>query len=347
MSTPDDQAALRELAERLLAAGHGGAVGEGYTVELWPGTLPPDLPGALPLPPGSRVVGTAVHQRADPFGGMGPGGGQTRRTWQLAFDTPAPVAEVVAFYEQTLTGQGWTTAPEGPGLRPEGGFSTDFEALRRAHPPPPEVQAQMTAFERIRPEQRTFCPPAGTGGSLRLTATPAQNGPTQGLVHLDDHPFGPCGMQDAFEAGVAGRLPRLTPPPGVMLTPGGGGGSTDAWTSQASASTDQPPAALEAHFAAQLAAAGWVPRGGQASELFAWSAWAAPGAPPAAGFLSVREAAGQNRRECVALIEADDARSGGFGTSFVVGKSMLRMSNRPADAPPPAAPTEPQGDDHD
>jgi hypothetical protein len=149
------------------------------------------------------------------------------------------------------------------------------------------------------------------------------------FAQVDNQQWGPCGVQDAFEAGVAARLPRLTPPPGVNLMLGGGGGSTDHWTSEASATTDQPVAALEAHFAAQLQAAGWVRRAGEAADLFAWSAWTMPGEPPAGGFLSVRVAEGTDRRECRALVEAADHEGGAFGTSFVVGKSAMRQGNSP------------------
>jgi hypothetical protein len=100
--------------------------------------------------------------------------------------------------------------------------------------------------------------------------------------------------------------------------------------------TDQPPAALEAHFAAQLAAAGWVRRGGQTDPLFAWSVWTVPGEPPAGGFLSVRAAEGTDRRECVALIETDEARGGGRSTHITVGHSVMLVKDEPGDAPPPA-----------
>lgn len=333
MSTHDETAALRELAGRLLAAGQGGSRGEGHTVQLLPGVLPPDLPFAVPLPPGSRVIGSAVQQIADPFAGLAPWPDRRRQTWQVVFDTPAPVAEVAALYEQTLTGQGWTMEREGPRMRPEGGFAADFEALRRTHPPPPEVQARMAAVERRHPEHRTFCPPPGTAGALRLIVAPGQSGPTQVHLHFDDHEWGPCGMQEMFEGGVTGRLPRLTAPDGVDLMPGGGGGGTDHYTSQATATTDQPVAALEAHFAAQLTAAGWVRRAGQAEELLAWSAWTVPGEPPAGGFLSVRVAEGTDRRECTVLIEAADHEGGAFGTSFVVGKSAMMKGQNPGRRP--------------
>ncbi len=335
MSAHDESAALRELVERLLGEGRGGPPGEGHTVQLLVGMLPPDLPIALPLPPGSRIIGTAAHQIEDPFGGMMPRGGRTRRTWEIAFDAPLPAAEVGTFYEQALIGQGWTMPREGPQMGIEGGFSADFEALRRAHPPP-EMAAQMAAFERVRPEHRTFCPPAGTGGSLRLTLTPRRDGSAQVLGHLDDHPFGPCGMQEMLEATVAARLPRLIPPPEVALMPGGGGGSESRWTSEASATTDQPVGTLEAHFAAQLAAAGWVRRAGEAAELLAWSAWTVPGEPAAEGFLSVRQAAGQDQRECVVLIESEDSAFGTHGGgSFVVGKSFAHRLNQSTAVPPP------------
>ena len=52
-------AQLRELAERLLLPPYPSPDGQGRTAHLLPGQLPDTLPLALPVPPGSRLVGSA------------------------------------------------------------------------------------------------------------------------------------------------------------------------------------------------------------------------------------------------------------------------------------------------
>ena len=55
---------LRELAEQLLAPQFAGPGGQLPTIRLLAGELPPDLPLALPMPPGGRLIGSAVRSRA-------------------------------------------------------------------------------------------------------------------------------------------------------------------------------------------------------------------------------------------------------------------------------------------
>ncbi len=55
--------------------------------------------------------------------------------------------------------------------------------------------------------------------------------------------------------------------------PQGGGGGGNSYYSNATAWTDLDPAALGAHYAAQLGDVGWTARGERHEGPIAWSAW--------------------------------------------------------------------------
>jgi hypothetical protein len=82
-------------------------------------------------------------------------------------------------------------------------------------------------------------------------------------------------------------LPELRPPPGVKLQPQGSFGGGGSWTSEARAQTEMPVRDLEAHFAKQLAAAGWRRIGGTADETTGWSSWEVPKPGNRRGFLLI------------------------------------------------------------
>jgi hypothetical protein len=115
MSDPGHDAALvRDLALRLLDSGLGsGATGETPSA-LLVGELPRDLPYALPVPDGARVLGTLV--RAVPV-------------VVLAASLTAEAA--LAFYAERLGVAGWTDDPRRRG-RGEGGLAHVPVATRLA-----------------------------------------------------------------------------------------------------------------------------------------------------------------------------------------------------------------------
>jgi hypothetical protein len=97
--------ALRELAVRLLTFHHSLLVAGQQVQEpqLLVGQLPPDLPVELPLPEGSRLLGSLAVENP-----------------MIAIETHLAGEDVVTFYRERLTTAGWTV-PEhfGP---PQGGF---------------------------------------------------------------------------------------------------------------------------------------------------------------------------------------------------------------------------------
>lgn len=258
----EDPALLRELAERLLSPPPPPGAREAPRARLFPGALPPALELDLPVPPGSRLIGSVRH---------GVPGPQKVESVEVVLDAPGSPAEVAAFYQGALGERGWSTPARGE--PPTGGF-------------------QPTAG----PKYRQFC--AGPAGPfLNLNVFPVPGGLNDVRLNIVVGAPGPCGeppprAQIPFEL-----LPALTAPEGVDLTGVATGPSRPgALTSDAVAETDLSPAALEAHFAAQLAAAGWTRVDGAARGRLAWSVWQVPGEGEWEGLLYVLEGPGSGRR---------------------------------------------------
>jgi hypothetical protein len=317
----ENEASLRELAERLLTE-HRGRLRdprnpEPPMLELLPGQVPGDLPVRLPDLPGARLIGSMVARDAQGLVG-----------WEVLMDVPGDLPTLDQVYVQSLAEQGWLEIKDAPsGMFPEGGFQMDLHRpppaemlarmAERQAAMPPERQAQIARYEAHRPQQRRFSAPPASG-EIRLTLRPRPGSPIEARLYGDIAGWGSQMMHEQLQTGIVRRLPILSPPPGVFLMPNGGGGNANNWTSKATAMTDQAPAILETHFAAQLAAAGWTRKAGDVTESFAWSLWAIPDAPGAQGFLSVLEAPDPLRRNLMVQIEAADGESGGGG-GFLFG----------------------------
>lgn len=95
----EDAAALRELAVRLLRVRFPGAPEASDETQLLVGQVPADLPVELPLPLGSRVVGSLV--RGNPRG------------ISIVLDAAEPAEQVLEFYRERLSGAGWRVSSHG------------------------------------------------------------------------------------------------------------------------------------------------------------------------------------------------------------------------------------------
>ncbi len=198
------------------------------------GRLPDPLPVALPLPNGARVVGSQV------LGAVAT----------IVLDVDLPEAQVLAFYRDRLEADGWTV-PEQAGMH-GGGFA--FAPLRFA----PAL---------------TYCR-STRGPSLSVQATAVAGGPTDVRLTLNTAArHSPCAPHQRHGV-MRDFLPVLTPPAGVRQTPEGGGGGSNGYHSNATLRTDLDPAAVAAHYAGQLRAAGWASRGEGQDGAVAWSTWA-------------------------------------------------------------------------
>jgi len=276
-----DHAGL-ELARRLLTR-----MPFGPAVELVVGGLPPDLAGALPLPAGARLLGSALSSR------------ETRgSTLEAVFDAAGDPASVLAAYQRQLRDLGWEMFEPGPG-RLHGGFVS-----RRGG------EGIMLRHGGRGPVLRAVAV-AGSGQSVDLRVTLDWEMPR----HFAEW----RGPRDPGE----GRMPSLYPPPDVTVHPQGGGGGGGRWRQEAVADTDLTAGELEAHFAAQLAEAAWARLDGRVEDAVAWSSWQLPGEGDWRGLLLVLALFGTRHRSLWMGIEsaAPEDEVGGYTASQVVGRS--------------------------
>ena len=233
-----------ELALRLLSDGPHGARDE---TRLFTGDQPEDLSTQLPVPEGMTVVGGIVRS------GLRHGEPET----EVVIDAPVSAEAVVETYRRVMrseewAGRGWTEQVWDPDR--EGGF------------------ASRPVIERA-----TFCR-SRRGPALIVGAHDREDAPTD--VRLILIPAGrhtPCAPKAHGDRGLFSIIPRLTPPPGAYSVDGGGGGGTDSEHTSAALETDLSPGEVSAHYAAQLAYAGWTRTGEGSDGPLAWSAWEVPG----------------------------------------------------------------------
>jgi hypothetical protein len=275
---PDDAASdeqtLQELAQRLLHHPHP----DGPTsVELFVRRLPDAWPSELPLPAAATLIGSALYlRRGTPF-------------WiEAVLDARDESSAFLAAYEDEVACRGWTaTEDSGP---MHGGFVSNEMGEGRVF----RVRDQgpiLVVSVRTR---------AADESDVRLRLD------WQLARHLS---AGPRPLPPG-----ADRMPRLRPPAHVVIKGESGSGGNGRWTSDTTAHTDRPVAELEAHFAEQLAQAGWMRVAGTADEVVGWSAWQLPGDGAWRGLLLVLAAHGGTERFLTLRIETNDPSDDGAGS---------------------------------
>ena len=290
MATTPDQPTELELLHRLMTSSPFIAVER--PVELVVGGLPAGLVDEVPLPSGARLVGSKLTSHRGRLDEL-----------QVVLDATGNPAEVLSTYEQELRERGWELFEDLPGPM-HGGFSPgparDARMLRRGGQGPVLwVAAGLLG---------------GALTDLRLRLD------WQMPRHLDERRGNLMGMSGL------NRMPRLHPPQGVALETQGGGGGGGRWNSEARVDTDLTVADLEAHFASQLAEAGWTRVSGRADDVVGWSSWRLPGEGEWRGLLLVLAAFSPNERSLTLRIEETkpaDGGSGGQGVSFSQYSSQL------------------------
>ena len=286
----DNYSLLLELSERLLGANDGP--GQARLAQVLPGELPQDLPLDLPLPPGSQLIGSAVHATVGPPL-TSPGPLQSGEHVDIVLDVPGSAADAVSFYRDALTGLGWSApAP----LRGPPGLGFGFGFSTPPSPPTPASTATPTPAVQYPNgiQSVTLCQSAD-GPSFQLTVYPASSGPNDALIRIDTANAFPCSGPPVLLG--QSLIPLLTAPDGVQILPGGGGGSSSGdGSSNATATTDMTTAGLEAFYAQQLQAAGWTQTESQNGDSLSWSTWSLPARDGWQGFLYVRVGAAQNQR---------------------------------------------------
>ncbi len=226
-----DEESLREFIGRALTYHYPGSE-EGRT-RILIGLLPDDLPFDLPIPEGSQIIGSIV--RSDPAG------------TEIILDSPLKSEEAIAFYQDELTGEGWSEPPQdsyGPGF----------------------VSASWPS--------QTFCDVEGDL-VIYLYAVDVPDKPTDVRVNIQSqaeyyqcNPDSTYGMDDAYFL-----IPPLVSPAGALVQAGGSSSGQDEVSVTASLKTDLAADELADHFGEQLAEAGWGFGERGATEYEAWSSW--------------------------------------------------------------------------
>jgi hypothetical protein len=225
----------RDLALALVDAGYA-AIPDSATLAL--GRLPDGFPGAGILPPGGRLLG----------GARWPGGSTLA---VLAVDAAPAAARAGAL--AAAEAAGWRPPPR----RADATFDA-YPGFRSSPAPDPIAEA-------------TRCAPNG-GGAVVVSARARADGPgalvrllayTPARAAARCRPAPPAG-RDRFPEALRPPLGTLAPPPDVRVAAGGtgrsGGSSSAAYNATATATgPSADPARLRAHYAGQLAAAGWTP----------------------------------------------------------------------------------------
>ncbi len=207
--------------------------------QLLPGRLPPSPPVEVPIPEGSRIIGTVVQDSES----------------TTVLDAPLSADAVLAFYRERMPALGWREQ-EVPGRQPhgQGGFTfrrplTIESALFFQGPRGPS----LNVVAALRPQ-----PGALTEVSLMFRIRPPDRmqGPLSQRMN---------GMQE--------MIPPLEPPEGAEQQGGGAGGGGGSWRTDAMLLTDRRLVAVAAHYDAQLAGAGWQLSRSGLTPPVAWSTW--------------------------------------------------------------------------
>jgi ketosteroid isomerase-like protein len=242
-------------------------------VEITVQGLPPTLPD-IPLPMPARLLGSALHSR-----------GARPIAMEAVLDADGTPEEVLATYSAELRAAGWTDFEVGGPMR--GGFVSDG--------------GEGGSFRRA----------DGYGAVLMVSANAQAGGPTDVRLRLDWQlarrmPHGAPGPPPGFD-----KLPRLSPPAGLIFRGEHTSGSDQLWTADAAVRTDRTAAELEQHFAQQLLRDGWTRLGEGAQDAVAWSTWQLPGDERWRGLLLVLAAFGADERYLTVRIESEEDDDGG------------------------------------
>lgn len=229
----NNSALVQELALRLLTY---PADQRTRNPQLLPGQLPPNLPVETPLPPDSRVVGSLIR---------GP------YFTEIVADTALSPEQVITFYVEKLTANGWNKPDTFPGHM--GGFA-------------PTIPGRNNLFCKG---------PHGPSLSIQAFISPADEKITNFRLNLDTNsrnsPCAQLAKQRAYSE--KGPIPNLTTPPESRQESRGGGGGSGRWYSEAYLETDLNLTTIAAHYATQLDKAGWKRLDEGQNGPVAWQRW--------------------------------------------------------------------------
>jgi hypothetical protein len=229
-------AALVELALRLVPEQFGPSGAPREPPRLWPGQIP-ELPFELPVPENARVIGSY-------------GRGQQV---SVLVDTDMTPKEFGAFYSGRMLAAGWITPAwqQGPGgfVQPEMAQRAHALFCRGVEGPALTVVAE-TGSDHI------------THGTLTIHLDPTDNPCRPPVPHTQEHfmRFGP-------------HIPGLESPPDSSLVSHGMSSNPEMSSALATLTTSLDLSAVLEHYGRQLAEAGWESGEAAESGSVAWSTW--------------------------------------------------------------------------
>lgn len=239
-SHPESREALLEtLAVRLVTSPYDP---RRQNLQLLVGQLPDALPFEVPLPPGSRVIGTLVRSATYS---------------DIVLDVPLPPEQALAFYREHLQAAGWAEPKQD--RMGHGGF----------------VHSSMLALKHT----MLFCK-GPDGPSLDFKALAEQGGFTDVRLSLNlDERESPCGQtarmqrQNRQQMMSEQLIPPLVAPAGAQQMSEGGGYGSDNCHSAATLEAGVDLATIAAHYAGQLEKAGWTQTDAGNAGPIAWHTW--------------------------------------------------------------------------
>lgn len=237
-ATNANETLLYELALRLAAYPGDPRITD---PQLLVGQLPPGISIAIPMPEGSRILGSLIR---------------SQENIDVVLDCALSPDEVVQFYKERMAGGGWN---ELESMRPHlGGFVHSGVPMLRNH----------IVFCRD-PQGPAFSVDAHEGKNARTDVRIDLNGSAE---------HSPCAQpnrmqQRRMHSDLQELIPMLYSLPGARQTSRGGGGSDDNWHSSAGLETDTDLPALAVHYNGQLARSGWTLSGEGLAGPLTWSTW--------------------------------------------------------------------------
>jgi len=273
---------LGELAVRLLA--HPSPEGP-TTAELFLAELPADTPPDLIVPDDLDLFGSLARRREGQITGV-----------EVILEGTRPVSDFLVAYERDLEAHGWRrfeSFHRGPG-----GFAGGF------HMGPTAVFVNEMAVS-----------------ALWIAARHTEGGNTEiGLRYDRENAANMMSNLHQPEPRGWHLLPELRPPTGVRLQPQGASGGDGHWASEARAQTEMGVPELEAHFAKQLAAAGWRRVAGRADETTGWSSWDVPEPGNWHGILLVLASLPGLRSMSLRIDSLTDRGPGGWSSGIIASR---------------------------
>ena len=233
-TSPQPDASVEELAQRLLSPWGDPA---GMRVELLPAVLPQDLPFELPLPEGTRVVGSVARRSA---------AGELLSV-QVVADHDQATEETLAALDATFEEQGWIGRPEG---KPTGFV-------------PP--QANLAAM---------YCQPEGNA-FIYVNAFFVPEAPTDIRIDINlEGMYHPCGESGSHhQEPPQAPLPTLTAPEGSELIVHGGQFLPDQASSSALITSTLGLQELANYYEQQLVKADWQILDEHRTDFMSYSTW--------------------------------------------------------------------------